>query len=113
MAFNTQKLDKGWELHCVVLEKRTGYSEKTKEDWYAVKAGGFTFFSKDLYDEVQEGQRVVVRGSYSGDRYSKATGGYSPQHDIEGVVVVEGAFVDSPTRIPTIHGNGVSKGQPA
>lgn len=113
MAFKkTEKLDQGWEIHAVVLEKRTG-TGSNGEDWYQVKIGGFSFFDQDLYRACEEGQRVILKGVYTGDRYSKKSGGYSPQHDLEDCIVVEGAFVDPGVKIPHLNGNGLSKGQPA
>lgn len=114
MAFGTQKLEKTWELQAVVLEKRTGVSATSGEDWFSVKVGGFTFFSVDLYNMVNEGDKVIVKGTYTGDRYSKKTGGYSPQQELEGCIVLEGAFVDNGVKLPHLNGNGrVEKGQPA
>jgi hypothetical protein len=111
---DVQRFDKSWEIHAVVLEKRSGVSESSGEQWYAVKIGGYTFFDFELYKRVEEGDRVILKGIYTGDRYNRRSQSYSPQHDLEDVVVVEGAFVDARTKVPALNGNGkFEKGQPA
>lgn len=114
----TEKQDKTWDLHATVLEKFSGQGSNG-EPYFRVKIGGFTFFSRELYFSVEEGDKVVLSGEYTGDRYNRKNQTYQPQFELTACsplpgIDVHGAFSDVGS-IPRINGNGakLDKGAPA
>lgn len=114
----SEKLNQTWELHATVLEKFSG-TGSNGEPYFRVKVGGFTFFSRELYYSVEEGDRVILSGEYTGDRYNRKTQTYAPQFDLTDVTPagnteVHGGFAEVGA-IPRMNGNGakLEKGAPA
>lgn len=97
------KMDKGFKLTGCVLFKNSGVN-RTGEDYFMVKVGGFTMFvDEELFESVNVGHEVMVTGEYAGDRYSRKTDSYTPQFEIESIIRI-GDVVESVVKHPASTG---------
>ncbi len=67
----------------------SGIGKNSGEAYQMVKVSGFTFFLPEQHrNGWKQGQEIQISGEYTGDRYSKKTDTYTPQFEIEGILLL-------------------------